>query len=160
MTNDIKDRALDLLEQEDRGNRHAAERRAEQEQEGRLRDAITRVKAQDKEIAAEQARKDAEAEAEKLAVERHDLEQRIEAEAMAVNRSLSELQSLHKRQTDALRRAGRPLGHGHGLNDLITPWWRDRFGGFNSLTGTPSPHFNSEGLPLPERDPMARQDGS
>ena len=160
MTNDIKDKALELLEQEDQGNRHAAERRAEREREGRLQDAIARIKENDAEIAAEQARRDAEAEAQEIARQRHELEQRIEAEAMALNRSLSELESLHRRHADALRRAGRPLGHDHRLTDVITGWWRARFGGWNSLTGTPSPHFNAEDRPLPERDPLARRDGS
>ncbi len=160
MTNDIKDRALDLLEQEDRGTRQDAERRAEQEQEGRLQDAIARVKAQDREIEREQARRDAEAEAGEIARERYELEQRIEAEGAALNRSLAELESLDRRQRDALHRAGRSIGHDHRLTDVITGWWRARFGGWNSITSTPSPHFNAEDRPLPERDPMARRDGS
>lgn len=140
-------------EQEDQRRREEAERQADRE--SGIRSHIETIQKQRDEERREQARREAEVEAAEIARLRYELEERIEAEAMAVNRSLAELQFLHKRQADALRRAGRPLGHGHGLTDLITPWWRDRFGGFNSLTGTPSPHFNSEGLPLPQRDPLA-----
>jgi hypothetical protein len=155
MTNDTKDRALRLLEEEDREAARDQERRDQEHHESRLEEARRRIKEDDAKAVAERSRREAATEAAEIARERYDLEDCIEIEGATLNRSLSELQSLHKRQGDALRRAGRPLGHGHGFTDLITPWWRDRFGGFNSLTGTPSPHFNSEGLPLLERDPLA-----
>lgn len=160
MANDIKDRALDLLEEEDRGTRQDAERRAEQEREGRLQDAITRVKANDAEIAAEHARKEAAAEAQEFARQRHELEQRMEAEAMALNRSIAELEALDRRQRDALRRGGKNPGHDNALFSFLPRWFAHRFGGFNSVTGVPGGHPSGKDRPLPERDPMARRDGS
>ena len=74
---------------------------------------------------------------------------------MSLNRTLSELQSLHGRHADALRRAGRPLGHGYRLPDIIARRWRQLFGGWNSVTDTPAPHWNSEDKPLHEADPLA-----
>ena len=159
MPNDVDRRALDLLEHEEQEAARDKERRDHEHHESRIMDARRRIKEDDARSAAERSRQGAEVEAAELSKERYELEERLESEAMAVNRSLSELESLHKRQGDALRHAGRPLGHDYRLTDLITGWWKDRFGGFNSLTGTPSPHFNSQDRPLPERDPMARSDG-
>ena len=155
MTNDIRDRALDLREQEGLGNRQAAKRRGGREREGRLRDAIARVKEQDREVAAEQARRDAGAEAEKLAVERYELEQRIEAEGVALNRSIAALEALDRRQRAALRRSGRNPGHDHSLAVLLPRWFAHRFGGFGRITGVPGGHPSGKDRPLPERDPMA-----
>ncbi len=137
---DIKSRALELIEREDQ------EAARDQERRDRENDA---------KVAAEQARREAGAEAGEIARQRHELEERFEAEAMSMNRTLSELQSVHERHADALRRAGRPLGHGYRLPDLIARRWRQLFGGWNSVTGTPSPHFNSEDKSLHEADPMA-----
>lgn len=160
--NDIKDidtRARKLVEAEELAAQERAERESEQANESRIMDARRRIKEDDARSAAERSRQGAEVEAAELSKERYELEERLESEAMAVNRTLAELESLHQRQGDALRHAGRPLGHDYRLTDLITGWWKDRFGGFNSLTGTPSPHFNAEDKPLPERDPLARSDG-
>ncbi len=155
MTNDVDRRALDLVERENAEAELRQEQEAREAEGSRLDNARRRIKENDAKVAAEQARREAEVEADEIAAQRYELEERLEGEVMAVNRSLSELESMHKRQGDALRRAGRPLGHDYRLTDLITGWWKDRFGGFNSLTGTPSPHFNSQDRPLPERDPMA-----
>ncbi len=159
MRSEIDRRALDLLEREEQEAARDKERRDHEHHESRLEEARRRIKENDAEIAAERSRQGAEVEADEIARERYELEERLEGEAMAVNRSLSELQSLHKRQGDALRHAGRPLGHDYRLTDLITGWWKDRFGSFNSLTGTPSPHFNSQDRPLHERDPLSRERG-
>ncbi len=160
MRSDIERRASDLLEREEQEAARDQERRDHEHHESRLEEARRRIKEDDARAAAERSRQGAGVEADDLARERYELEERLEGEAMAVNRSLAELESMHQRQGDALRHAGRPLGHDYRLTDLITGWWKDRFGGFNSLTGTPSPHFNAEDKPLPERDPLARSDGS
>ena len=125
MRSEIDRRALDLLEREEQEAARDKERRDHEHHESRLDNARRRIKENDAKVAAEQARREAEVEADDLARERYELEERLEGEAMAVNRTLSELQSLHKRQGDALRRAGRPLGHDYRLTDLITAWWKD-----------------------------------
>lgn len=158
-TNDVDQRVLDMLGREDEQAGRDKEQRDREAAEGRVADARRRIKENDAEIAAEQARREAGVEAAEIAAQRYELEERLEGAAMAVNRSLSELESMHQRQGDALRRAGAPLGHDYRLSEVITPWWRARFGGWNSLTGTPAPHFNAEDKPLPERDPLARSDG-
>ncbi len=158
MRSDIKDidtRARKLVEAEELAAQERAERESEQANESRIMDARRRIKEGDAKVAAEQARREAGAEAREIARQRYELEERFEAEAMSMNRTLSELQSVHERHADALRRAGRPLGHGYRLPDLIARRWRQLFGGWNSVTGTPSPHFNSEDKPLHEADPMA-----
>jgi len=165
MRSDIKDidtRARKLVEAEELAAQERAERESEQANESRIMDARRRIKEDDARAAAERSRQGAGVEADDLARERYELEERLEGEAMAVNRTLSELQSLHKRQGDALRRAGRPLGHDYRLTDLITAWWKDRFGSPNSLTSTPVGHMDSMGRheerkrkSLPERDPLA-----
>jgi chromosome segregation ATPase len=160
MTEKLREQAELRYEQEQQEQRLREEAEREADKERGIRDHIERIQKQRDEERREQTRKEAEAEAEEIARERYGLEERFEAEAMTMNRTLSELQSLHGRHADALRRAGRPLGHDYRLTDLITGWWKDRFGGFNSLTGTPSPHFNAEDKPLPERDPLARRDAS
>ncbi len=160
MPNDVDQRVLDMLEREEAQAARDQERRDREANECRIMDARRRVRENDAEIAAEQARREAGVEADDLARERYGLEERFEVEAMSMNRTLSELQSLHGRYADALRRAGRPLGHGYRLPDLIARRWRQFFGGWNSVTDTPAPHWNSEDRPLPEADPLARSDGS
>ena len=155
MTSDIKDRALRLIEKEDRARERHAEREKEAEKETRVRSAIERIKKQDREITAERARKQAEAEAEEIAAERHALEERMEAEAMALNRSIAELEALNLRHTDALRRAGRKVGHGHSLRALLPTWFKHRFGGFNAITGVPGSPAGGRERTLAERDPLA-----
>jgi vacuolar-type H+-ATPase subunit I/STV1 len=155
MTNDVDKRAAKLVEVEKEREAEKESRRREQAEASRLTDARKRIKQHDREIAQEQARKEAEAEATDLARQRHELEERLEREAAALNLSLADLEALDRRHLDALRRAGRPPGHGQHLAALITRWWLARFGGWNSLTGTPSPHWNAEDRPLPESDPLA-----
>jgi len=162
MRSEIDRRALDLLERENAEAELRQEQEAREAEGSRLDNARRRIKENDAKVAAEQARREAEVEADEIAAQRYELEERLEGEVMAVNRSLSELQSLHKRQGDALRRAGRPLGHDYRLSDVITAWWKDRFGSPNSLTSTPVGHMDSMGRheerkrkSLPERDPLA-----
>ncbi len=154
MTSDVKDRALRLIEKEDRLNEQRAESQRERSEESRLQDAIRRVRRHDREIEAERRRKEAAAEADALARERHELEERLEAEVGTINRSLAELERLDARHRDALRRAGRQLAQGQRLANVISKWWRARFGGWNALTGTPSPHWNTQTGPLHELDPL------
>ncbi|MEJ7871287.1 MAG: hypothetical protein WKF67_03430 [Rubrobacteraceae bacterium] len=160
MRSDVDQRVLDMLEHEEQEAARDKERRDHEHHESRLEAARRRIKEDDARAAAEQSRQGAGVEADDLARERYELEERLEGEAMSMNRTLSELESLHKRQGDALRHAGRPLGHDYRLTDLITAWWRARFGGWNSLTGTPSPHFNAEDRPLQERDALSRKRSS
>jgi Rad3-related DNA helicase len=155
MPNDVDRRALDLLEHEEQEAARDKERRDHEHHESRIMDARRRIKEDDAEIERERRRRGAEAEAEEISARRHELAEEMEEAAASVNRRLAEYESLHKRHADALRRAGRPLGHDYRLTDVITGWWRARFGGWNSLTGTPSPHFNAEDRPLHERDPLA-----
>ncbi len=160
MPNDVDQRVLDLVEREEQEAARDQERRDHEHHESRIMDARRRIKEDDARSAAERSRQGAEVEADELSKERYELEERLESEAMAVNRTLSELQSLHGRHVDALRHAGRPLGHDYRLTDLITGWWRARFGGWNSITSTPSPHHNAEDRPLPAMDALARSDAS
>jgi len=155
MRSEIDRRALDLLEREEQEAARDKERRDHEHHESRLDNARRRIKENDAKVAAEQARRDAEAEAGEIAARRYELAEEMEEAAASVNRKLAEYEALDRRHRDALRRAGRPLGHDYRLTDVITGWWKDRFGGFNSLTGTPAPHWNSEGIPLHEADPMA-----
>ena len=161
-----QDRALKLIEREDAEAARRQEQEAREARESRISDAIQRVKMQDREIAREEARQEAEAEAAEIAVQRHDLEARMEQEAKALSNSLKELEALHTKHASALRRAGRPLGHEYRLTDVVKAWWRDRFGGPNSLTGTPTGHMDAMGRheerrrkSLPERDPLADVSG-
>jgi len=155
MPNDVDQRVLDMLGREDEQAARDKERRDREAAEGRVADARRRIKENDAEIAAEQARREAAVEAKEISARRYELAEEMEEAAASVNRKLAEYEALDRRHRDALRRAGRPLGHDYRLTDVITGWWKDRFGGFNSLTGTPAPHWNSEGIPLHEADPMA-----
>ena len=158
MSENVEQRAVRLLEQEDQRSRDIAARRAAQEKDGRLKDAIERVKQQDAEARVAQSKKEAEARAADLSHKRYELEERIEAEAMQLRRSLGELESLHARHLATMREAGRSVDssfHGSTLTDLITERFRQWFGGWNSLTGTPAPLHVIEDLPLPERDGLA-----
>jgi hypothetical protein len=162
MTEKLREQAELRYEQEQREQRLRAEAEREAEKESGIRDHIERIQKQRDEERREQARQGAEVEADDLARERYELEERLEEAAMTMNRTLAELQSLHGRQGDALRRAGRPLGHDYRLSDVITAWWKDRFGSPNSLTSTPVGHMDSMGRheerkrkSLPELDPLA-----
>jgi seryl-tRNA synthetase len=161
LTSDLEQRALRLLEEEENRNRNIAARRREQEREGRLKSAIEKVKKQDREQRVAQDRKEAEARVAELGHERYELEERIEAEARALNRSLNELQNLHDKQLSAMRRAGLST-EGRNLSEVVTQWWKDRFGSPNSITGTPTGHMDSAGRyqerirkSLAERDTLA-----
>ncbi len=161
-SDDIQQRALALLEREEQEVLRQMEQEEQAERESRFADARRRIKEQDREIAAEQARKEAQAEALVLSQERYGLGKDLEEAAANLNRLLGEYEDLHRRHADALRRAGRPLGHDYRLPDVITAWWKDRFGGPNSLTGTPAGHMDAIGhyeerrrKGLPERDPLA-----
>ena len=90
-----------------------------------------------------------------LSKERHELAQEIEDAAAKLGLLLSEYESLHRRHAATLREAGRPLDYGFSLSEIVTGWWRHRFGGFNSLTGTSAPFHASQDAPLHERDPLA-----
>ncbi len=48
-----------------------------------------------------------------------------------------------------------PVSAHYRLADILTPWFRHRFGGPYSLTGIPAPHQAPEDRTLPERDPLA-----
>jgi hypothetical protein len=101
-------------------------------------------------------RHEAAALADRLALERRILEEKIEEDALAMNRDLTELEVLHRKQSDALRRAGLPLPADYSLREVVTVRWRQWFGGQGNLTGTLAAHWSSEDVPLHERDPLAR----
>jgi hypothetical protein len=153
---DIDTRAQRLVELEKERDAKQEARRREQQEASRLANARKRIRQHDREREMERARKTAAQEADDLSRRRHELEERLEAEVGTVNRSLAELEALDRRHQDALRRAGRQLDHGQRLGDVIARWWRARFGGWNSLTGTPSPHWNAQEGPLHELDPLTR----
>jgi DNA repair exonuclease SbcCD ATPase subunit len=152
---DLEKRALKLLEEEDTRNKEIAEKRARQEEEGRLQGAIKRIKDQDQWQRIARAEKEAEARAAQLSHERYELGEEIETAAANLNRLLSEYESLHGKHLAALREAGRPLDHGFGLQEMMTTRFRQWFGGWNSLTGTPSAFHGAQDLPLHERDSLA-----
>jgi hypothetical protein len=102
-----------------------------------------------------EARRDAAAEADELAQERHVLEERMEREAMALSHSFYEPEELSRRHTDALRRAGRDVGHNHSIRLFLPTWFQHRFGGHGSLVGVPGSPAGGRERTLPERDPLA-----
>lgn len=155
MANDVDSRALRLIEKEDRRNEEIAERERKEAERSRLEDARRRIKQHDREIEREQARREAQVEADEIAVERHDLEERMEQEAAALNRSITELVALDRKHRDALRRAGRDVGHSNSLHVLIPRWFAHRFGGFRSLTGILGTHPSGKERTLAKRDPLA-----
>ena len=117
---------------------------------------VARREAEERALVEERRRREAAALADRLALERRTLEERMEEDAMAMNRDLAELEDLHRRQSDALRRAGLPLPVDYSLLGVVTPRWRQWFGGQGSVTGTPAAHWSVEDVPLHERDPLAR----
>ena len=138
--------------------RIAAEEEAERDR--RLvaleRALVARREAEERALVEERRRREAAALADRLALERRTLEERMEEDAIAMNRDLAELEDLHRRQSDALRRAGIPLPINYSLPDVVTPRWRQWFGWQGNITGTPAAHWSVEDVPLHERDPMAR----
>jgi hypothetical protein len=157
-TSDMEQRALKLLEKEDRRNEKIAARRSQQEKEGRLQGAIKRIKENDQRQREAQSKREAEDRAAELSHRRYELAEELEAGVANIDRLLSEYQSVHGKQLAALRDAGRSVDgsfHGSTLTDLLTQWFRHRFGGWNSITGTPAPFHGLQDLPLPERDDLA-----
>jgi hypothetical protein len=138
--------------------RIAAEREAERAR--RLvaleRELSAQREDEERALMEKRGRREAAALADRLALERRILEERIEEDALALNRDLTELEALHRRQSDALRRAGLPLPADYSLREVVTVRWRQWFGGQGNLTGTPAAHWSSEDVPLHERDPLAQ----
>jgi hypothetical protein len=156
VTSDINTRAAQFVEAEKKREAELAARRKEQQEATRLANARRHIKQHDREIAAEQARKEAEVEANEVAVQRRELEELLERRAAALNHSLAELEALDRRHRDALRRAGRPVGHGQGLSTVIPRWFAHRFGGANSPTGIIGSHPTGKERTLAERDPLSQ----
>lgn len=155
MTSDVDTRARRLMEAEKLAAQERAEREQAEAQGARLEAARRKIKEQDAEIAAERARKEAEAGVARLRHEAYELDVELEDEAARFNRLIDARRSVQEKLAVAHRRAGRPLGHGHSIRDLIAPWVAHRFGGFNSITGVPGGHPNGKDRPLHERDPLA-----
>jgi hypothetical protein len=88
--------------------RIAAEREAERARRLVALERELSAQREDEERALMEKRghREAAALADRLALERRILEERIEEDALALNRDLTELEALHRRQSDALRRAG------------------------------------------------------
>src|SRR5687768_6124244 len=138
--NDLEQRALELLEQEDREAAHRREQEARAEQQSRLANARRRIKEGDREITAEQARRDAEQEAQRLGRRLQTSENRVQERAEALRGDLEIVGVLRAQIADARRRAGRPLTpEEQSTKNLVETWWRDVFGAPNgrNLTGTP-----------------------
>jgi hypothetical protein len=156
----MSDRALRaeaeaLYEQRLDDLKHKAEQEKEAEREQGIRSALKDIQEQRRQERIAQNRREAEARAADLSRERYELAEEMEAAAANLNRLLSEYESLHSRQADALRQAGRPLDHGYRLQELISVRFRQWFGGWNSLSGVQAPFHGAQNLPLPERDPLA-----
>lgn len=103
----------------------------------------------------ERARRAAQRESEELAVRRREIEERAEEHAAALARDLRELEEVHVRHRAKLHEAGTPVSGYYRLADILTPWFRHRFGGHHSLTGTPAAYYGLEDRTLTERDPLA-----
>jgi hypothetical protein len=144
----LYERRLDVLQKK-------AKQEQEAEREKGIRSAIKDIQEQRRKERIARDRKEAAARADELSRQRYELEKRIEDEAMQLRRSLNELESLHSRQGNTLREAGRPLDHGFGFQEMISTRFRQWFGGWNSLTGVPSPFHGAQDLPLYERDSLA-----
>ncbi len=102
----------------------------------------------------ERARRQARHEAEILALRRREIEERAEEHAAALAHALRELEEVHVRHRVKLYEAGTPVSAHYRLAEVLTGWFRHRFGGQHSLTGTPAAHHAYEDRTLAERDPL------
>jgi hypothetical protein len=102
----------------------------------------------------EKARREAQREARALAERRRAIEERAEQHAAALARDLRELEEVHVRHRAKLHEAGTPVSPNYRLVDVLTPWFRHRFGGYHSLTGTLTTHHAPGHRTLSERDPL------
>ena len=105
--------------------------------------------------AQERARKEAQREAEELAEKRREIEEQAEEHAAALAQDLRDLEEVHVRHRAKLHEAGTPVSAHYRLADILTPWFRYRFGGHHTLIGILAPHHAREDRTLPERDPLA-----
>jgi uncharacterized protein YhaN len=151
-SSDIRQRAEQLVETE-------AETTREEERESRIRDAIERIKEQDREAAAAQARREARARVAKLGHRRYELEQRMEELARELASSIAELEVLDTEQRNELRDAGikAPL---IGAPVLLTEWVQARLSRLYSPTGGRDMHVPQVYAALQNRslaavDPLA-----
>jgi len=152
---DIGEEALALF---DRRRREARERAQRERIAAReiaalraLKELIERREAKER----ERARREARQEAEKLAERRREIEQRAEEHAAALAQDLCELEEVHVRHRAKLYEAGTPVSPHYRLADILTPWFRNRFEGHHSLTGTPPSHHELGDRTLSECDPLA-----
>jgi hypothetical protein len=150
VTSSVEQRARDLIAREDEELNNAF---PENFYDQRLRQAINKIEAQDK--AQAQADTDTAFQARYIAANRYQLAEEIESAATQLNRLLREYEALHQHHADTL-----PEGTDVSLHDFLPTWFRHRFGGFNSATGTGIGDISDMGnqnVPLAERDPLAEQ---
>ena len=159
---DIDTRAARLIEREDRINEELAEREQAQANESRYRDALRKIKQQDRDAAAEQARKQAAAEADELAYELHDHAAKLQEFAEGLDSLIEGYADTRTRLMDANRRAGMDVGgRWSRTSTVLAPWFRSIFGGRNSLVEVPGEQAGQTRAPnqaprtLPERDALA-----
>jgi len=159
---DIDTRAARLIEAEDRTNEERAEREQAQANESRYRDALRKIKQQDRDAAAEQARKQAAAEADELAHELHDHAAKLQEFAEGLDSLIEGYADTRTRLIDANRRAGMDTSGRWGrTSTVLAPWFRSVFGGRNSLVDLPGEQAGQAGVPnrpsrtLAQRDPLA-----
>jgi len=161
-TNDTEKRALDLIEKEDRLDQQRGAEQRKQADESRIKDAIKRIKQQDRDAAAEQARRDAAAEADELAHELHDHAAKLQEFAEGLDSLIEGYADTRTRLMDANRRAGMDVGGRWArTSSVLAPWFRSVFGGRNSLVEVPGEQAGQVRTPnqaprtLPERDALA-----
>jgi hypothetical protein len=151
-TSSVEQRARDLLLAEDGGNPDTSPY-PDSMYEQRLRAAIAKIKAQDREQA--QSDNEREFQAHYIAMNRYSLAEEIESAATQLNRLLAEYRALHQHHADTL-----PEGTDVELQDFLPTWFRHRFAGFNSPVGlelTDISDMGNQNVPLAERDPLAEQ---
>jgi hypothetical protein len=152
MSSDVERRARNLLLEEDGGNPDTSPY-PESMYEQRLRAAVAKIKAQDRQ--QEQADNEREFQAHYIAANRYQLAEEIESAATQLNRLLAEYRALHQHHADTL-----PEGTDVDLQDFLPTWFRHRFSGFNSIVGLEIGDIGDMGnqnIPLAERDPLAEQ---
>ena len=152
---DIGEEVLALFDRRRREAREQAQRERILARDVAIRQTMKELLERREARARERARKVAQREAEELAEKRRGIEERAEEHAAALAQDLRDLEEVHVRHRAKLHEAGTPVSAHYRLADILTPWFRLRFGGHHSLIGILAPHQAHEDRTLPERDPLA-----
>jgi thioesterase domain-containing protein len=152
---DIGEEILALFDRRRREAREQAQREQILARDLAIRQTMKELLERREAKAQERARKEAQREAEELAEKRRKIEERAEEHAAALAQDLRDLEEVHVRHRAKLHEAGTPVSAHYRLADILTPWFRYRFGGHHTLIGILAPHHAREDRTLPERDPLA-----